>query len=778
MIIKRLTASFGKLNGDTLELKNGLNIIRAPNESGKSTWCAFIKAMLYGINTSERDRQDYLSDKNKFAPWSGAPMSGQMEVTHGGRDITISRSALGGAPMKNFTAVYSQTAQSVPGLDGNNAGEVLTGASEKVYERTAFIRQSGMRISQTSELEKRIAALVSSGSEQRSYSETDEDLRSWMRKLRYRKSGIIPKLEEERSELINQYRLLEEKTESLSRLRQEMIRTQEAKDKLSDELELHRKIEKRSMLRSLSEAKIKEKRADEDIQRISSEIGVNGHIPTKEELAEIRQKCSTMDSLNVLYVKSAEAVETAKKELDSLEQAFLNTDFYKKYGDDDSAVSKASHISGYIEPQPEPEPKPPVLKKYTPQIVLFGLITLLGLALGVGGYTFYPAAAAFAPAGLAAGAAGLILTVLFIVKRAKSKAAVQSFVMPEITDPMDEYYQVFGVSSLDELKDIAGSYLSSRSDYQKALASYDAAKKAFADAESSVKAAENLVLSEASRVMSNVSDPYSVLSDLTAVESALEALTKAKFEKLSSQNIKETLSENISEDPGVSENELLPVPVLPYETALSKFEEVSARYDSIQRQYNVAYGELKAIGDPAVLNSKISSISQEIKDKELIYESLELAHSAMSDANTELQTRFSPVISKKAGEYMSVLTGGRYSDIVFDKAFNAMAKSSGEVVSRSILSLSEGTADQIYLSLRLAMSSLILSGDEPAPIILDDTLVNFDNIRMGHAIRLLKQMGEERQIILFTCHNREVEFASNDLSINTILFGEYEEDQL
>ena len=50
-----MTAAFGKLQGHTLELKDGLNIIQAPNETGKSTWCAFLLAMLYGINSRERD---------------------------------------------------------------------------------------------------------------------------------------------------------------------------------------------------------------------------------------------------------------------------------------------------------------------------------------------------------------------------------------------------------------------------------------------------------------------------------------------------------------------------------------------------------------------------------------------------------------------------------------------------------------------------------------------------------------------------------------------------
>ena len=46
MVIHKLKATFGCLDGSELELKPGLNVITAHNESGKSTWCAFIRAML------------------------------------------------------------------------------------------------------------------------------------------------------------------------------------------------------------------------------------------------------------------------------------------------------------------------------------------------------------------------------------------------------------------------------------------------------------------------------------------------------------------------------------------------------------------------------------------------------------------------------------------------------------------------------------------------------------------------------------------------------------
>ena len=144
MIIRKLRASFGKLENETLSLHDGLNVIYAPNESGKSTWCAFIRAMLYGVDSSERARSGYLPDKLRYAPWSGAPMEGSMELRAERSDITLTRRTRAkGAPMRDFSAVYTGTAIPVEGMDGQNAGELLTGVSRDVFCRSAFIEQPG-----------------------------------------------------------------------------------------------------------------------------------------------------------------------------------------------------------------------------------------------------------------------------------------------------------------------------------------------------------------------------------------------------------------------------------------------------------------------------------------------------------------------------------------------------------------------------------------------------------------------------------------------------------
>ena len=103
MLIRRMTAVFGKLQGQTLELSNGLNIVQAPNETGKSTWCAFILAMLYGINSRERDKSGSPADKTRYTPWNGTAMSGKMDCEVDGQRITLLRTTKrSAAPMGEF----------------------------------------------------------------------------------------------------------------------------------------------------------------------------------------------------------------------------------------------------------------------------------------------------------------------------------------------------------------------------------------------------------------------------------------------------------------------------------------------------------------------------------------------------------------------------------------------------------------------------------------------------------------------------------------------------
>jgi uncharacterized protein YhaN len=109
-----------------------------------------------------------------------------------------------------------------------------------------------------------------------------------------------------------------------------------------------------------------------------------------------------------------------------------------------------------------------------------------------------------------------------------------------------------------------------------------------------------------------------------------------------------------------------------------------------------------------------------------------------------------PKMLVKAEEYLSYLTNGSYVRIYPKEEGDGFLIESKEGATFEAKELSQATAEQIYVSFRLALAMTIY-GKYPFPIIIDDSFVNFDHIRTGKIISLLKSL-PDRQILLFTCH--------------------------
>ena len=256
MIIRHMQGTFGTLDGEQLRLDTGLNIIYAPNESGKSTWCAFLRAMLYGIDTSQRARAGFVPDKQKYAPWSGKPMAGELELEQDGKCITIRRwTEAKSAPMRAFSAVYTGTDIPVPGLTANDAGEQLTGVSAEVFQRSAFIGQGGLVVTGTPELEKRISAIVTSGEEASSYTEADAQLRAWLRRRRSGQHGALPELEQRIADTETQLHRLERNAQEQAACAAELRETESELQTVTDQMNAARQRQRRAALSSMGEEK-------------------------------------------------------------------------------------------------------------------------------------------------------------------------------------------------------------------------------------------------------------------------------------------------------------------------------------------------------------------------------------------------------------------------------------------------------------------------------------------------------------------------------------------
>lgn len=762
MKIKRMTATFGKLKNSSLELEPGLNIVQAPNEHGKSTWCGFISAMLYGIDTSERDRNGYLSAKTRFRPWDGGEMVGTMELSFGGKDITIQRTTKGTSPMKKFIAVYSGTADFIKNMSGETAGEELTGVTKTVFERTAFIRRPDLKISQTADLEKRISSIVSTGDENTSYTEADSLLRAWQRRLRYNKStGSLPAHEQALRDAQNRLGLLESSSDEIANLRGTIGRLEKQIDLMEHDLEIHDKLDKRAAFHKLQDAKSAAQSAVEKVNELTKAITKNGHQMTRDDINDVRETAAAVIPLRNIADDAERTLWQAEKDLSDI-IAKRNSSPLNGCPEEavNADISEAKLLEERIRSSKERKPKK-LLPIAITVLGIIGIFITSGLlhpfsrwipAVGPIFELSIPGIIASAIV-LAAGIA------LFFIKPPKKRTD---------SDVLSDLLAKYNVNSSGKLSSLLSSYMAIVKEEENLRAKRDSAKSSFESSSTAAKEAESKAVLKLSPFMPEVTRGEDVLAALNETESLIEQLTHAQFDMVSAQNIYETLSAEYDESQEIDES-YLPVPIRNRQDTLAALSRTRNQLTDATRAYDLATGAQRALGDPAVIEGEIQSLQENIAEETRQYEALDLAIRVLSEANSELQTRFSPLISKKAGDIMQAITDGRYEKLVFDKGFDADAKETDSPVVRNVLSLSDGTADEAYFSLRLAMCQLILDGKDPCPIILDDALINFDDTRCKNALDLLYELSKERQIILFTCHNRESQFMAGKSDVNILL---------
>lgn len=159
---------FGKFNNFELNLSDGLNIIYGPNESGKSTLMAFIKAMFYGLKGGRAGRDGTAAPIKRHQPWNGSTYGGYIHFDLANQKSFRLDRAFDAGMTKLYDEQYNEvTALFSSGADGTGLAENLLGVNETVFEKTVFISQTGTRIDASSsrDLIDRISNIGQSGSE-------------------------------------------------------------------------------------------------------------------------------------------------------------------------------------------------------------------------------------------------------------------------------------------------------------------------------------------------------------------------------------------------------------------------------------------------------------------------------------------------------------------------------------------------------------------------------------------------------------------------------------
>lgn len=188
----------------------------------------------------------------------------------------------------------------------------------------------------------------------------------------------------------------------------------------------------------------------------------------------------------------------------------------------------------------------------------------------------------------------------------------------------------------------------------------------------------------------------------------------------------------------------------------------------LQQQIAQVQGQLAALGGAEDAPQRIARKQEQLHRLQGEYDSLALALDVLRSANTTLQNRFSPELGRRAAEIFADMTGSPWSHILLDREFRLSAEAGSDPTRRSVQLLSSGTADQLYLAVRLAICEMVLPAEQNAPLILDDALLTFDDERLHKTLDYLVRLGEQRQILLFSCQSREADYLAGRSGVHIL----------
>jgi len=156
------------------------------------------------------------------------------------------------------------------------------------------------------------------------------------------------------------------------------------------------------------------------------------------------------------------------------------------------------------------------------------------------------------------------------------------------------------------------------------------------------------------------------------------------------------------------------------------------------------------------IDGEREALEEELQRVSAHRDRLELLASILRRADQQFRETHQPDVLKRAGSYLARITGGRYERLACEQGREGprleVFQGGDSFPRQADHPLSSGTLDQIHLALRLALVDHLDEGRERLPLFLDEVLVRWDEERLTAAVDLVRDLASRRQVFLFTCH--------------------------
>ena len=748
-------ASFGGVKDLKLDLNDNFTVIYGQNEQGKTTVMSFIKMMFYGSERSKGDLSK--SPRKKYTPWDGSQMAGSIDFEKDGRNFRLERIFGESNSTDKITLIDLDLGkrESVSA----DIGIKILGLSAPAFERSIFIGQFGFPEGNTAaegEINSKLSNIALTGSEDTSFNEVFTRLEKAKLQLSSKsgKTGIYDKniiALKDLNERLNKSNEQQQKVQSGRKKAQETVDEIELLQRRADELKIlldkEQDFKNADKLRELLSLKA-------ELQAITSQLTLENGQKIDEmflkkidfclsKINAVKQKIENKENENKIIKQSLDLALNPSPEVTPERAETLENKIKALEKKRDGLKAEYADTEGQISEKSSP---------------LCTVLLILGIILLIGGcavclYSLYTGAALSV-----LGVIGIIVS--FVLKSgAKTKKEQLKGRLYDIKLQLNELLTVITMEKAN-LQAITTALNSNSAMVEKQKQLYESNLleiKAFNDEKA-------LLDNELSSLFGKTFDGLS--GDM--LSNTLESL---KCCALKQKEVKQKINYILKDVGNIS-----------YEAAAQKIKEaegfeIRSDFDEIKTEYNEIKDKItdrktltaeilteikaltKVMESPDSLKAQITELEAKTVSQKEYLNALTVAMNTLSESFAEVRRSYGSALDGKTAEIFKGITGGKYKSVSVSKSFDIAVEKTDSFGSHEIGYLSSGTADQAYLSLRLALSEFISDTNGPLPIMLDDSLAQFDDNRQKTAIRFLKDYSDKSQIIMFTCHKSVTDIA-------------------
>lgn len=680
---------FGGLRNFILDFSGGVQYIYGQNEAGKSTLCAFIAAMFYGLPAKVRGGGLRGDSRNLYMPWGETYMAGTLHFEAEGKNYVLTRKFGQTARGDKTSLMLESDWQEIP-IHPDEIGQHFLGVGEEAFYKTLFISQLGAAFEKgkEDELLTRLSNLETSGDEDASVQGALLELERARHRLvtKTGRGGMIASLDDEIEALKTE--LLEAKQRHyafrslLSEVRQLTVEKELAEKQLSDinekrklaakYAEYQKNLQMVAAKKELSEAIASEK---ERLSKLQEE---------KKDLLLEKEKAGF-----VLGLESDAIVQLAEKEA-------ACTVLEKELSEQVALGTEIERLTEELGQKKEKKISLPLLSA----MVFFVVLTvILGAVLSplFFGLTFV-----------------FLVGVAFGIKGSTDKEWLA------LSAKLSEKQEVFSKKQEEKISEKLDTL---QKDLQMVF------EKAGADS------------------LSALTEKIEQAKALVYKIDTLEQEESRTFESI------EDKEEELSKIPETEEMETVEYtgPTLGELALLMERlqqEQINRERELAQKNAKVENG-FSGTRSAAVIESALEEAYEQRQKLMEQYEAVSLAYKLMEACAEDMKNTFAPALNEKSSKLIAELTGGRYQEVRVTDEYKIMLKTptGNEIVPAEYVSA--GTYDLLYFALRMAVLETLF--DEIPFLVLDDAFMQLDDTRQKDAFSWLcnKQAG---QILYFSCH--------------------------